>query len=118
MFVLGGMLRLLESWERAEIHLLGQRIPIDVIALLNLESILRGLRMLDNLSWALFLFLVTLACGLGGLLFLVVGDLAGWIYNLVAGITGGLEVQLTEVDGPHGRRDPGQDKSTPEPETR
>ena len=50
MVVVGGLLRLLESWERAEIRLLGQRIPIDVIALLNLESMLRGLRMLDGLS--------------------------------------------------------------------
>ena len=118
MVLLGGLLRLMESWERAEIRLLGQTIPIDVIALLNLESILRGLRMLDSLSWALLLLSVILASGLGGLLFLVVGDLAGWIYNLVAGISGGLEVQLTEVDGPRGRRDPGQEKSTPEPETR
>jgi hypothetical protein len=118
MVVLGGLLRLLESWERAEIRLLGQAIPIDVIALLNLESILRGLRMLDSLSWALLFLLVALASGLGGLLFLVVGDLAGWIYNLVAGISGGLEVQLTEVDRPRGRRNPGQEKSASEPETR
>jgi hypothetical protein len=118
MVVLGGLLRLLESWERAEIRLLGQVIPIDVIALLNLESILRGLRMLDSLSWVLFFLLVALASGLGGLLFLVVGNLAGWIYNLVAGLSGGLEVELTEVDRPRGRPDPGQDKSTSEPETR
>jgi hypothetical protein len=118
MAVLGGLLRLLESWERAEIRLLGQAIPIDVIALLNLESILRGLRMLDSLSWALFFLLVVLASGLGGLLFLVVGDLAGWIYNLVAGLSGGLEVELTKVDRPRGRRDPGREKTTPRPETR
>jgi hypothetical protein len=98
---------LLEGWERAQIHVLGQAIPIDVIALLNLESLLRTTRTLDSLSWALFVLLVALGSILGGLLFLVVGDLAGWMYNLVARLSGGLEVELTEAHQSGGRGEGG-----------
>jgi hypothetical protein len=103
--IVSGLRTLLEGWERAQIHVLGQAIPIDVIALLNLESLLRGARAVDSLSWALFVLLVALGSVLGGLLFLVVGDLAGWIYNLLARLSGGLEVELTEARQPRGRRE-------------
>jgi hypothetical protein len=102
-----GLRSLLEGWERAQIHVLGQAIPIDVIALLNLESLLRAARTLDSFSWGLFILLVTLGCVLGGLLFLVVGDLAGWIYNLVARLSGGLEVELREARQSGGRGEGG-----------
>lgn len=102
-----GLRGLLEGWERAQIHVLGQAIPIDVIALLNLESLLRAARAVDSLSWALFILFVALGSVLGGLLFLVVGDLAGWIYNLVARLSGGLEVELTEARQSRGRREGG-----------
>jgi hypothetical protein len=98
--VVGGVRRLLEGWQQAQIHILGQPIPVDVIALLHLESALRGARWADSLSWGLFFLFLALGSGLGGLLFLLVGDLAGWIYNLVAALTGGLEVELTETRSP------------------
>jgi len=97
MLMVGGLRRLLEGWQQAQIQILGQPIPIDVIALLNLEGLLRGARWADSLSWGLFFLFVALGSGLGGLLFLLVGDLAGWIYNLVAALSGGLEVELTEA---------------------
>lgn len=96
---------LLEGWESAQIHVLGQAIPIDVIALLNLESLLRTARAADSLSWALFVLLVIAGSVVGGLLFLLVGNLAGWIYNLVARLSGGLEVELTEARQSRGRRE-------------
>jgi hypothetical protein len=102
-----GLRSLLEGWERAQIHVLGQAIPVDVIALLNLESLLRGARAVDSLSWALFILVVILGSVLGGLLFLVVGDLAGWIYNLVARLSEGLEVELAETRQSRGRREGG-----------
>jgi hypothetical protein len=84
LLMVGGLRRLLEGWQQAQVQILGQPIPIDVIALLNLESLLRGARWADSLSWGLFFLFVALGSGLGGLLFLLVGDLAGWVYNLVA----------------------------------
>jgi hypothetical protein len=105
MLTVRGLRSLLEGWERAQIRVLGQAMPVDVIALLNLESLLRGARAVDSLSWALFALLVALGSVLGGLLFLIVGDLTGWIYNLVARVSGGLEVELTEAPQPRGRRE-------------
>jgi hypothetical protein len=61
----------------------------------------------DSLSWALFILVVILGSVLGGLLFLVVGDLAGWIYNLVARLSEGLEVELAETRQSRGRREGG-----------
>jgi hypothetical protein len=103
LLMVGGLRRLLEGWQQAQVQILGQPIPIDVIALLHLESLLRGARWADSLSWGLFFLFVALGSGLGGLLFLLVGDLAGWVYNLVAAFSGGLEVELTEAPPP-GRR--------------
>ena len=102
LFTVRGIRRLLESWQGAEIRILGQAIPINVLALLNLESLLQRAQMVESLSWALFFGLVLLGACLGGLIFLIVGDVAGWIYNLVASVSGGLEVELTEVSGPRG----------------
>jgi hypothetical protein len=102
MLTVNGIRRLLESWQGAEIRILGQAIPINVLALLNLESLLQRAQMIEGLSWALFFGLVVLGSCLGGLVFLVVGDLAGWIYNLVARVSGGLEVELMEVRRPRG----------------
>ncbi len=102
MLTVSGMRRLLESWQGAEIRILGQAIPINVLALLNLESLLQRAQMIEGLSWALFFALVVLGSCLGGLVFLVVGDLAGLIYNFVASISGGLEVELTEARRPRG----------------
>jgi hypothetical protein len=103
LLIVGGLRRLLEGWQQAQVQVLGQPIPIDVIALLHLDSLLRGARWADSLSWGLFFLFVALGSGLGGLLFLLVGDLAGWVYNLVAAFSGGLEVELTEARLPRGK---------------
>jgi hypothetical protein len=99
LLVLHGGRGLLESWQLVEMRLLGQSIPIDVVTLLHLEETLERVRLLDSLAWLLLVLFVAGACGLGGLLFLAVGDLAGWVYNLVAALSGGLEVELREGGG-------------------
>ncbi len=97
LLVLRGVRRLLESWQQLEMRLLGQPIPIDVVSLLRLEGLLRQVQMLETLSWLLLVAFVAAGCVLGGLLFLAVGGLLGWAYNLVAPLSGGLEVELREV---------------------
>jgi hypothetical protein len=94
---LKGVRRLLESWQQVELRLLGQPIPIDIISLLRLGGVLHRVQVLDSLSWLLLILFVAGSCLMGGLLFLVAGEIAGWIYNLIAGVSGGLEVELTEV---------------------
>jgi hypothetical protein len=99
LFALRGARRLLESWQQVELRLLGQPIPIDVVSLLHLEGVLRQVQVLDGLSALLLIAFVVAGCAIGGLLFLMVSDLAGWVYNLVASLSGGLEVELGEVRG-------------------
>jgi hypothetical protein len=96
LLLVGGLHHLLASWQRVEIHLLGQSIPVDVVSLLDLESALQTVTILDGLSWSVALATVALGCAVGGLVFLLVGNLAGWLYNLVAALSGGLEVELEE----------------------
>jgi hypothetical protein len=97
MLLVGGLRRLLEGWQRASFHVLGQDIGIDVISLLNLEPLLRMVQQIDSLSWALLVLFVVLASLLGALVFLVMGNLLGWVYNFVAAVSGGLELELREV---------------------
>jgi hypothetical protein len=94
LLLVGGLRRLMESWQQVEIRLLGQAIPVDAITLLNLESALRTVRMLDSLSWPAVVATVAAGCAVGGLVFLLVSSLGGWLYNLVAVVSGGLEVEL------------------------
>jgi hypothetical protein len=110
MLLVGGLRRLLESWQNAGFHVLGQRIGIDFVSLLNLEALLRTVQEIDSLSWALVILFVVAASLLGGLVFLVMGNLLGWIYNFVAAISGGLEVELREVSKREGRALPTRPK--------
>ena len=103
MLFVGGLRRLLEGWQRAGFHILGQEIRIDFVSLLNLEPLLRTLQEIDSLSWALVILFVVLAALLGGLVFLVMGNLLGWIYNFIAAVSGGLEIELREVSKREGR---------------
>lgn len=102
LLLVGGLRRLLEGWQRVEIHVLGQAIPIDVVSLLNLESLLHRVQQIDGLSWVLAILFVALTCVSGGLVFLVMSILLSWLYNFIATLTGGLEVELKEP--PPGRR--------------
>lgn len=102
LLVVGGLRRLLEGWQRVEIQLLGQGFPIDVVSLLNLESLLTGVQQIDGLSWVLAILFVALTCVSGGLVFLVMGILLSSLYNFIATLTGGLEVELEEP--PPGRQ--------------
>ena len=97
LLLVGGLRRLLESWQRASIHVLGQEIRIDVVSLLNLESLLRTVQEIDSVSWALVALFVVLGSLLGALVFLAMGNLLGWIYNLIASASGGLEVELKQL---------------------
>ena len=86
----------LEAWQRAEYSLLGQTIHLDFVQILNLDGVLQTLQTLDQrlgLVFVLALLSITLGAGLVGAL--LVG-LSGGGYNLIAGLSGGIELQLAE----------------------
>lgn len=93
-----GTLRgLLESWQGAGIHILGQKIPIDVVSLLNLEPLLRTVQQMGSLSLALVVLFVVVASLLAGVMVLVTAAVLGGVYNVIARFSGGLEVELKEL---------------------
>ena len=88
---------LLENWQKAALDLGLIPVEFDFVALLGLESALAALTTLDNNSFMLVLLIVLLYLIVGGLLVGLTVLLLGWVYNLVAALTGGLEVELHEA---------------------
>ena len=88
----------LEGWQRAEHSLLGQTIRLDFIKILNLDGVLQTLQTLDQrLGLVAVLVLLSITLGVGLVAALLVG-LAGGGYNLLAGLAGGIELQLVETE--------------------
>ena len=93
-----GVLRaLLENWQKAALDLGLIPVEFDFVSLLGLEAALAALTTLDNNSFLLVLLIILLYLIVGGLLVGVTILLLGWVYNLVAALTGGLEVELHEA---------------------
>lgn len=96
--VVHGLRRLLESWQGASFRILGQEIAIDVISLLNLAPVLHRLQQIDDLSWGLVVLAVMVGSLFAGIAFLAMASALGGVYNLIARLTGGLEVELRDVE--------------------
>jgi hypothetical protein len=95
--VVGVLRALLENWQKAALDLGLIPVEFDFVSLLGLEAALAALTTLDNNSFLLVLLIVLLYLIVGGLLVGVTILLLGWAYNLVAALTGGLEVELHEA---------------------
>jgi hypothetical protein len=94
-----GLLRgLLAQWQSAQMDLLGGIAPLefDFVKLLGLEAAQTLLMQLDDQRVALALLIILVSVIGGGLLAALSILLLGWIYNLLAALTGGLEVELQE----------------------
>lgn len=89
---------LLDAWQAVQVDLLGIGAPVefDFVDLLSLDNLLALLIQLNEqrLAVALLIFLAVVLGGglLAGLIILLVG----WVYNILAALTGGLEVELRE----------------------
>jgi hypothetical protein len=80
-----------------DLDLLGFETSIDLIELLQLEEFLTLLETLAGRALPLLLALVVVVAILGGLLVALTLIVLGWGYNLVAWLTGGLELELREI---------------------
>jgi hypothetical protein len=94
--VIASLRQLLETWQSSELDLMGLGVPTEFnfITLLGLETA-QGLvtRLDEQRSLVLLLILGGSIVG-GGLIIAGMTLLLGWIYNLLASLTGGLEVEL------------------------
>jgi hypothetical protein len=89
---------MLDRWQSSEIDLIGLGVPVefDFIALLGLETAQTLLTRLDDNRLVLGLLVLLVGVIAGGALVAVVILLLGWGYNLLAAVSGGLDVELRE----------------------
>ena len=85
---------------QVSLDLLGFETSVDLIELLQLEEFLALLETIAGRALPLLLALVIVVAILGGGLIALTLILLGWGYNLVAWLTGGLELELRETAAP------------------
>jgi hypothetical protein len=96
--IIAALRGLLETWQTSELELLEGLAPIefDFVNLLGLETVQAFLIRLDDQWFVLVLLILLIGVIAGGLLVAVTILLLGWVYNVVAALTGGLEMELHE----------------------
>jgi hypothetical protein len=87
---------LLEKWQTSEIDLGVAPVELDFVSLLGLETVLAFLTRLDDQRLILTLLIILISVIGGGLLVAVSILLLAGVYNVLAALTGGLEVELHE----------------------
>lgn len=83
-----------DQWQSTELELLGLGVEFDFIQIMGLEATQSLLMQLDDQGLTLAALIVLGAVLGGGLLIAIIIMLVGWGYNLLAAMTGGLEVEL------------------------
>lgn len=90
----------LEGLEQINLSLLGLDYTFDLVDILQLQEVLTTLQGVEGRAIPLMVALLIAASVVGGALVALVLILLGWGYNLLAWLTGGLEVELREIPGP------------------
>ncbi len=86
----------LESWKPIDLGLLGTLDPIDLV---HLKALLEALQTVEGHALPLLIAVMIAAGILGGVLIAITLVLLGWGYNLLAWLSGGIEVELQELPG-------------------
>jgi hypothetical protein len=95
--VVAGLRALLESWQNTEVaNIFGQAIRVNMLAVLKLEDALKTLQFLDNAAPLFILTLTLVWMLLGGICLAALGGMSAAIYNTLAALTGGIEIQVRE----------------------
>ena len=84
----------LESWQPIDLGLLGTLDPIDMV---HLKALLETLQTVEGHALPLLIAVVIAAGILGGVLIAAISAALGWGYNLLAWLSGGIEVELREL---------------------
>jgi hypothetical protein len=92
---------LLEQWREAEVDIgLGLPLGLDFVELLGLETVEMLLNRLGDQSTLLAVLVILIFVIVGGLVIGLLILVLGWIYNGLARLTGGLEIELQDRPGP------------------
>jgi hypothetical protein len=89
---------LLDTWQAVQVDILdiGAPVEFDFVNLLSLENLLVLVTRLDDQRLVVALLVLVASVLVGGLLVALVILLVGWVYNLLAMMSGGLELELAE----------------------
>ncbi len=90
--------RWLGSLRNAEIGGLGLPVSADLVSMFHLEGLLQRLQTLTRSSPLLILVLALLLSLVSGFIISLLFALVGWGYNIIARLSGGLVVELKEVE--------------------
>ena len=90
----------LQSWEGFDLSLFGLDYTLDLVDLLQLQDVIATLQAIENRALPLLILLVIIAAVGGGAVIALILVLLGWGYNLLAWLTGGVEVELQELPPP------------------
>ncbi len=97
-----GLYRWLGGLRNAELDL-GFPVTADLVSMFRLEALLQRFQTVARLSPLLVLVLAILLSLVGGFIIALIFALAGWGYNVIARLAGGLVVELKEA-GPADRQ--------------
>jgi len=87
---------LLESWQSVELGILGQTLHLNLIPILKLDGALKFLQDWDSPSWLVVIGIVLAISLVGGAIVAAVSCLIAAIYNLAAGLSGGIEIEMAQ----------------------
>jgi hypothetical protein len=93
-----------QSWQQLNINALGFEYTLDLIQLLKLQDVVAALQTARDLTTPLLISLLIVVAVGGGLVIAFFLILLGWGYNLLARLTGGIEVELAEIPAPPAKR--------------
>ncbi len=91
--------QVMAGWRDVRLEILGQPVRLDLIDLLRLGDVLENLRFLDQNDWLFALILIVAACCATALALGLSANLLTLGYNILAWLTGGLVIELRELDG-------------------
>ena len=96
--IVGALRTLLDKWQATQADLLGLGVPVDFdfITLLGLETAQALITRLDDQRYIVALLIILVSVIGGGLLVALIILVVGWVYNFLAALTGGLEVELRD----------------------
>ncbi len=97
LWLAGALRQWLESWEKIRLSVLGQPVlTVNLVETLQLSQVLSWLRTLDAWGGLGALAVILILSAAGGIVLAVVVSLVGLGNNIVAWLTGGLEVELLQ----------------------
>ena len=94
--LIGALRALLDTWQSTKTDLPGLGVPVelDFISLLGMEAAQSLIIRLDDQRFVVASLVILVSVIGGGLLVALIILVVGWVYNLLASLTGGLEVEL------------------------